>query len=85
MPNRDLMQLNLDLMQRLILRREVMKFLKTYWPTIVPIAGAAVQFALPSLVAYAAAHPHTAFGVLCGCIIAAHNMTAPKDQNIVNR
>ena len=76
---------NLDWIQQKILEVEMKKFLATYWPTIMAVAGGAVSFLLPSLAAYAAAHPHTTIGVLCGCVIAAYHSTAPKDQNIVNR
>lgn len=56
-----------------------MQFLKKYWPTILASAGGLVTFLLPSISAAAASNPKTALGVLCGCVIAAHNMTAPKD------
>jgi hypothetical protein len=57
-----------------------MNFLKKYWPTLAAGAGTLVPFLMPSLLAYVAAHPHTAVGVLCGCVIAAYHSTAPKNQ-----
>lgn len=61
-----------------------MNFLKKYWPTISAVAGGALTFLMPALVAYVSAHPKTAVGVLLGAVIAAYHATAPKDSNIVN-
>lgn len=58
-----------------------MQYLKKYWPTIAAAGGAAIPFLMPSLLAYVQAHPHTALGVLLGCVIAAYHSTAPKDQS----
>ena len=57
-----------------------MDFLKKYWPTISAFAGGVLTFLLPSLTAAASAHPKTAVGVLCACVIAAYHAKAPKDQ-----
>jgi hypothetical protein len=76
---------NLSWMQRTILQEETMQFLKKYGPSILPLVGGAITFLIPSMQAFIAANPKSTAAVLLGCIIAAHNMTAPKDQNIVNR
>lgn len=57
-----------------------MEFLKKYWPSITAAAGVAIPFLMPSLLAYVSAHPHTATGVLLGCVVAAYHSTAPKNQ-----
>lgn len=70
---------DLNLLQRIILRREFMNWLKLHWPSIAAFGGAVIPFLLPSLLTYVAAHPHTTIGVLLGCVVAAYNSTAPKD------
>lgn len=57
-----------------------MDFLKKYWPTIASLAGGLLTFLLPSLTTEAAAHPKTAIGILCACVIAAYHAQAPRDQ-----
>lgn len=57
-----------------------MNYLKKYWPTISAVAGGAITFLLPSLMAYVAAHPKSTVGVLLGCVIAAYHASAPKDK-----
>jgi hypothetical protein len=71
---------DLNPIERFILRREAMQFLKKYWPTITAVLGAAVPFIMPSLLVYVQAHPHTTVGVLLAAVIAAYHTTAPKDQ-----
>jgi uncharacterized membrane protein len=72
---------DLNLIQRIILRREAMNALKKYWPTISAVAGGAVAFLLPSITTYVTLHPKSTVGVLLGCVIAAYHSTAPKQQN----
>jgi hypothetical protein len=74
---------DLNLIERMILRREVMNYVKsllTHWTSFAAVAAAVMPFMLPSLLAYISAHPHTTWGVLLGAVIAAYNATAPKDK-----
>lgn len=71
---------DLNLIERTILRREVMGYLKKYWPHLSAAALAGVHFLLPSLSAYTGAHPKTVVGVLLGCIIAAYESMPPRAQ-----
>ena len=71
---------DLNLIERIILRREAMSFLKKYWPTIVAALGGVIPFLMPSILAYVQAHPHTTVGVLLACVIAAYHATAPQNQ-----
>jgi hypothetical protein len=71
---------DLNPIERVILRKEVMNLLKKYWPTISAALGGVITFALPSVTAYIAAHPKSAVGVLLSCIVAAYHSTAPKDS-----
>jgi hypothetical protein len=73
----------MNFVEREILRREAMKFLKKYWPTIMSVGGAAVTFLLPAIQVYAATHPKTIVGVLLGAVITAYHSSAPKDQNLL--
>lgn len=57
-----------------------MEYLKKYWPTISAVAGGAITFLLPSLMAYVSSHPKSTVGVLLGCVIAAYHASAPKDK-----
>lgn len=75
---------DLNPIERLILRREAMKFLKAHWPTIMAALGGVLPFLMPSLLAYVQAHPHTTVGVLLGAVILAYNSTAPKDAGKLN-
>lgn len=74
---------DLNLPERVIERSYVNKWIKAHWPTIMSLGGIAVSFLVPSLTAYAAAHPKTAFGILFGAIVAAYNSSAPKDKDII--
>lgn len=60
-----------------------MKFLKDHWPTILAVAGGVLTQILPGLTAIAVANPKTTLGILCACIVAAYNSTAPKDKPLV--
>ena len=71
---------DLNLIERMILRREAMNFFKKYWPTIAAGLGTAIPFLMPSLLTYVSAHPHTAVGVLLAAFVAAYHSTAPKNQ-----
>jgi hypothetical protein len=57
-----------------------MSFLKKYWPTIGALAGVVIPFLIPSINAYAQAHPHTTTEVLLTAFIAAYHTRAPKDK-----
>jgi len=74
------MSQDLNWIQRKILEHEMTDFLKKYWPTITATLGTLIPFLMPSLLTYVSAHPHTALGVLFGCVIAAYHSTAPQDQ-----
>lgn len=71
---------DLNIVQRVILRKEAMNFLKKYWPTISAVAGTAITFLLPSIQAEVVKHPKSAVGVLLGCVVAAFHSTAPSDK-----
>ena len=73
---------DLNLFERMILRREAMQFLKKYWPTIAATLGGVIPFLMPSILAYVQTHPHTAVGVLLAAVVAAYHATAPKDQPV---
>lgn len=72
----------MNYLDKLILRKEMvymLNWLKVHGPHAAAVVFAVVGFALPSLQAAVAAHPGTSIATACGIIIAAYNMTAPKD------
>jgi len=70
----------MNIIERAILRKETMNYLKAHWGTISAVGGGVIAFLLPSLQYYAAAHPKTSIGVIVGCLITAYNLSAPKDK-----
>lgn len=74
------MSSDLNWLERTLLRRAAMNWLRKHWGNIVAIAGPAIAFLEPSLKAYLAEHPHTALGVLIGVLLALYNARAPKDK-----
>lgn len=62
---------DLNWFERLILRREEMKFIRAHWAVILSILTFAGSFLYPSLDAYAKANPHTALGLILATLIGA--------------
>jgi hypothetical protein len=67
--------------ERMILRRVAMSFIKKHYGTIAGIAGPLFIFLVPSLHAYEASHPHTTLGVIIAALVTSYNLTAPKDKS----
>lgn len=62
-----------------------MKFLKAHWPTILAVLGGLLPQIIPGLAAIAVANPKSTIGVLCAAIVAAYNVTAPKDKKFLGK
>jgi len=74
---------DLNPIERVILRREAMKYLnaiKSHWPTIAAVVAVIVPIFKPQLLHYVSAHPHGTLGVLLGCVVAAYNSASPTQQ-----
>lgn len=57
--------------------------LKKWWPTHVTWLGAAANFFDPSIKAEISRHPAIAVGALAAWAIVLHNLTAPKNADVV--
>lgn len=57
-----------------------MDSMKKWGASAIPVILGIVSFITPSIQAYVAAHPQGSLTVLLLAVVAAHNMTAPKDQ-----
>lgn len=71
----------MNLFERLLVRREAMKFLKAHWPAITAAIGGLLPIILPGLAAIAQANPKTTVGVLCGAIVAAYYANSPLSKS----
>jgi hypothetical protein len=70
----------LNLIERIILRREAMKQFAKYLPTLGALGLGVVHFLLPSLQAYGAQHEKTLVGVLIAALIAAYHLPSPNSK-----
>ncbi len=70
----------MNFLERAILRREAMNWLKAHWPAVSSAVGFAIPFLIPSFNAYIAAHPHTTEGVLLSALVAAYYANSPKQK-----
>ena len=68
----------MNVIERAILRRYAMNWLKAHWPAITALMGGALTVIIPGLQAIAAANPKTTVGVLCSAIIAAYYAESPR-------
>lgn len=71
--------------ERYFLKEETMKFFKTHWPTVVAVLGGTLPLIIPGLSGIAAANPKSTLGILCAAIVAAYNVTAPKDKKFLGK
>jgi hypothetical protein len=62
---------NLNPIERVILRKYTMNFIKAHYKAIIAILTPIIVFLTPSLHAAATNNPHTALGVVCGCVLTA--------------
>lgn len=67
---------------KLIIKKEIVymiNWMKIHWPHVAAAGLAVLGFLVPAINAWIAAHPGTSLGSFLGLVIAAYNMTAPKD------
>jgi hypothetical protein len=79
---------NLNVFERIILRREAMKYFQSlfsHWSTYAGVFGAIIAFLTPSINAYIAAHPNATAGVLLAAVLAAYHASAPKDSDALKQ
>lgn len=77
------MNADLNPVERMVLRRMIMGFLKKHlssWQTWVGILGPVVAFLQPSLHALIVNDPKSTVAVIVGSLLAFFNSTAPKDK-----
>lgn len=72
--------------EKLIIKKEMvymLNWLKVHGPHAAALVLGVTGFLLPALKDFVATHPSSTLATLCGIIIAVYNMTAPKDQGVV--
>lgn len=74
----------MNFLERMLVKKEmidVINWIKVHWPHVAAAGLAVLGFLVPAITAWIAAHPGSSLGTFLGLVVAAYNMTAPKDVN----